>query len=197
MEIEAKPTLISPANTTFDDPADSVDLVIRTADNVDFFVLSGLLSLQSPSSFFRHALQSSRHTEKRDGFPVLEVKEDSDTFQTILLLRYPYADPRINTIEKLVAVGVALQKYCMDYAIGRFEQVVTTSPLIKEQALRVFAVAVTNGWKVLGETAARNTLGRPLDGLESNVKELDGISARHLQRLLSYHKRCRESTQIE
>ena len=81
-----QPRNITTADAPFNDPTDSVDLVIRTADNVDFFVLSGLLSLKSPSSFFRHALQNNRDTEERDGLPILRVKEDSATFRFILLL---------------------------------------------------------------------------------------------------------------
>ncbi|KAK0234097.1 hypothetical protein IW262DRAFT_1290988 [Armillaria fumosa] len=166
----------NPADAPFNDPADSVDLVIHTADNVDFFVLSCLLSLRSPSSFFRHVLQGNRYTEERDGFPVLEVKEDSDTFQTILLLCYPHADPHIESIKKLVAVRVALEKYCMDYAMGRFEQVVIASTLIREQVLQLFVLAIRKGWRNLGEIAAKNTLFIPLNK-EVAIEELNDISA--------------------
>ncbi|SJL13590.1 uncharacterized protein ARMOST_17036 [Armillaria ostoyae] len=194
MEIEAQPTLITTADAPFNDPADSVDLVIRTADNVDFFVLSGLLSLRSPSSFFRHVLQSNRHTEERDGFPVLEVKEDSDTFQTILLLCYPHVDPQIESIKKLVAVRIALEKYCMDYAIGRFEQVVIASTLIKEQALRLFVLAFRKGWRKLGEAAARNTLLIPLNQ-EVAIEELNDIPALQYVILRDYHRKCSDAAQ--
>ncbi len=88
METE-KPLVITTADAPFHDPADSVDLVIRTADNVDFFVLSGLLSLRSPSSYFRHVLQGNRYTEEKDGFPVFRVEELSTTLRFILLLCYP------------------------------------------------------------------------------------------------------------
>ncbi|PBK93663.1 hypothetical protein ARMGADRAFT_1012482 [Armillaria gallica] len=96
------------ADAPFDDPTDSVDIVIRTADNVDFYVLSILLSLKSPSSFFRHVLKNNQHTEERDGFPVLEVEEDSDTFRTILLLCYPNVAPQIKSVEQIVTVKKAL-----------------------------------------------------------------------------------------
>ncbi|KAK0500973.1 hypothetical protein EDD18DRAFT_786187 [Armillaria luteobubalina] len=194
MDIEAKPTLITTADAPFNDPADSVNLVIRTADNVDFFVLSGLLSLRSPSSFFRHALQNNRHTEERDGFPVLEVKENSDTFQAILLLCYPHADPHIQSIKKLVAVRVALEKYCMDYAIGRFEQVVIASTLMREQALRLFALAIRKGWRNLGEAAAKNTLFIPLNK-EVAIEELNDVSALQYVMLRDYHRKCSDAAQ--
>ncbi|PBK93678.1 hypothetical protein ARMGADRAFT_992322 [Armillaria gallica] len=196
MEIEAQPALITTAGAPFNDPTDSVDLVIRTADNVDFFVLSGLLSLRSPLSFFRHALQSNRHTEERDGFPVLEVKEDSDTFRTILLLCYPHENIQIESIEKLLAVGVALEKYCMDYAIGRFEQIVIASPLIRRQALRLFVLAFRKGWRKLGEAAAKKMLFIPLNK-EVAIEELNDIPALQYVILRDYHRKCSDAAQVD
>ncbi len=195
MDIAELPS-ITMTDPPFNDASDLADLVIRTSDKVDFFVHRAFLLLRSPSSFFRHVLEGSHHTEEKGGLPVLEVNEDSTTFKVILLFCYPYGTPELTNIEQLLSVGMALDKYCMDHTFERFVQTVIASPLIKEQPLRVFAVAVANGWKVLGETAARNTLGVPLDGVESDVEELDGISARHLQRLLNYRKRCRETTRI-
>ncbi len=198
MDIDSQPwTPITTADTPFNDPTDNVDLVIRTTDNVDFFVLSVLLTLRSPSSFFRHALQDSKHTEERDGLPVLEVTEDSDTFRTILLFCYPDVAPEIKSVEQLQAVGVALEKYCMDRAMGRFVQAVLASSMISEQPLRVFALAVANGWKKIGEAAARNTLVLPLRQAISDVEELNIITARHLYRLQDYHARCGEAAQIQ
>ncbi|SJL13610.1 uncharacterized protein ARMOST_17056 [Armillaria ostoyae] len=185
-----KPT-ITIADAPFNDPADSVDLVIRTADNVDFYVLSGLLSLKSPSSFFRHVLKSSQHTEEKDGYPVLEVKEDSDTFRTILLLCYPDVAPQIKSIDQIVAVKEALDKYCMDHAQEKFMQTVTASPLMKEQALRIFVLALVNGWRVLGEAAAKSALAIPLDDPEAELDDLCSINALQYVRLRNYHRKCR------
>ncbi len=188
LSMPSKPT-ITTADAPFNDPTDSVDLVIRTANNVEFFVLSGLLSLKSPSSFFRHVLQTNQHTEARNGFPVLEVKENSDIFLIILLLCYPYASPEIKSIRQLVEVGKALEKYCMDNASERFFQTVIASSLMREQALQVFAHAVSNGWKILGEAAARHTLATPLD-TEVAFEDLKCINAFQYVVLRDYHRRC-------
>ncbi|SJL13600.1 uncharacterized protein ARMOST_17046 [Armillaria ostoyae] len=198
MDIDAQPwTPITTAGAPFNDPTDNVDLVIRTADNVEFFILSALLSLQSPSSFFRHALQDSKHTEERDGLPVLEVTEDSATFRTILLFCYPDVAPELKSVQQFQAVGAALDKYCMDRAMGRFVQAVLASSMISEQPLRVYALAVANGWKKIGEAAARNTLAMPLSQAISDVDELNIITARHLYCLLDYHARCGKAAQIQ
>ncbi|KAK0224696.1 hypothetical protein EDD85DRAFT_778312 [Armillaria nabsnona] len=197
MDIDVQSSPITTADAPFNDPTDNVDLVIRTGDNVEFFVLSVLLTLRSPSSFFRHALQDSKHTEERDGLPVLEVMEDSDTFRTILLFCYPDVGPELQSVQQFQAVGVALDKYCMDRAMGRFMKAVLGSSMISEQPLRVYALAVANGWKEIGEAAARNTLAMPLTQAISDVDELDIITARHLYRLLDYHARCGKAAQIQ
>ncbi|KAK0209178.1 hypothetical protein DFS33DRAFT_1253231 [Desarmillaria ectypa] len=197
MDTEVQQSPITTADTPFNDPTDNVDLIIRTADNVDFFVLSVLLSLQSPSSFFRQVLQGHKHTVERDGLPVLEVNEDSETFQTILLFCYPCVAPEIESVEQFLAVALALDKYCMDLAMEKFVQAVLVSPMISEQPLRVFALAVANGWKDLGEAAARNTLAMPLSQVVSDVEELNIITARHLYRLQDYHARCGKAAQIK
>ncbi|KAK0183679.1 hypothetical protein F5146DRAFT_989897 [Armillaria mellea] len=190
----ANPT-ITITDTPFNDPADSVDLVIRTADNVDFYILSALLSLKSPSSFFRNVLKNSQHTEERDGFPVLEVKENSDTFRTILLLCYPDLAPQIESVDQIVAVTKALDKYCMDHTLEKFMQMVIASPLMREQPLGIFAHAVANGWRVLGEAAAKNTLAIPLDDLEVELEELCSINALQYVRLRKFHRECGRAAQ--
>ncbi|KAK0185132.1 hypothetical protein F5146DRAFT_1228078 [Armillaria mellea] len=199
MNIYAKLFSKTTADAPFNDPTDNVDLVIRTADKVDFFVLSALLSLRSPSSFFRQVLQSSRHTEERDGFPVLEVKENSDVFRNILLFCYPYATPEITSTKQILELGTALDKYCMDHAMERFVAAVLASFVIREQPLRVFAVAVANRWKEMGQAAARRTLAipGPLNRAISDIEELNEISARHLYRLQEYHARCGKAAQIQ
>ncbi|KAK0500987.1 hypothetical protein EDD18DRAFT_1101953 [Armillaria luteobubalina] len=126
---DAKYTLITTSDAPFDDPTDSVDLVLP--GNID--------------------------TEVREGFPVLEVEEDSDTFRTILLLCYPYIAPEIQS---------------------------------------VFAVAVANGWKKLGEAAARNILARPFNQAISDVEELNEISTCNLLHLQNYHVWCGYAAQI-
>ncbi len=187
---------ITNADAPFNDTSDLADLVIRTTDNVDFFVHRVLLSLKSPSSFFRHVLEGSHHTEEKDGLPVLEVKEDSGTFKTVLLLCYPYDVPEIKNIEEFFTVGVVLDKYCLDNGFERFVRTVLASPMMKQNALRIFGFAAAHGWKDLGEAAARYTLRMAL-GQEVEFDGLDSITAVQYLRLRDYHKRCGKAAQFE
>ncbi|KAK0476929.1 hypothetical protein EDD18DRAFT_111590 [Armillaria luteobubalina] len=184
-----KPPTITIAGPPFNDPSDYTDIVIRTADNVDFFVLKALLSLNSPSSFFHHALKASHHTKERDGLPVLEVKEDSGTFRIILFFCYPYKIPEIENLAQFMKVGMALDKYCIDNALKRFIEAVLASSVITDQPVRVFSVAVANGWRELAETTARNTLAIPLEP-EIEFEEFRHINALQHFRLREYHRKC-------
>ncbi|KAK0500999.1 hypothetical protein EDD18DRAFT_1348439 [Armillaria luteobubalina] len=187
--------VIRTAGPPFNDPTDCVDLVIRTADNVDFFVLSGLLSLRSPSSFFRHFLKNNQNAEERDGFPVLKVEEDSNTFHTILLLCYPNVAPQIKSVEQIVSVKKALDKYRMDHILELFVQMVIASPLMKEQALRIFAHAVFNGWRTWGEAAAKDALAIPLDDPGVELENMDYIDTLQYLSLRDYRRECRRVAQ--
>ncbi len=62
---------ITTADPPFNDASNLADLVIRTSDDVDFFVHRAFLLLKSPSPFFRYALYESHHTEEKGGLPVL------------------------------------------------------------------------------------------------------------------------------
>ncbi|KAK0465989.1 uncharacterized protein EV420DRAFT_1636562 [Desarmillaria tabescens] len=193
MDTTKLPTIII-ADPPFHDPSNCADLVIRTADNVDFFVLKVLLSLDSPSSFFRHVLQASHHTEERDNLPVLEVKEDSSIFRILLFFCYPYKIPEIRDFKQFTDVGTALEKYCIDNAFERFIEAVLASSVIKEQPARVFSVAVGNGWKKLAETAMRNTLAIPLEP-EVEFEEFRNMNALQHFRLRDYHRKCGKAVQ--
>lgn len=189
-----EPPAISIADPPFNDPSNFADLVIRTADNVDFFVVKVLLSLKSPSSFFRNVLEASHHTEERDGLPVLEVKEDSSTFRTVLFFCYPYSIPKITTVGQFMKVGMVLDKYCIDNAFERFVRAVLASSMIKEQSLQVFSVAAANGWKKLGEKAARNSLAVPLEP-EVEHEEFKYMNALQYLRLRAYRRNCTKAVQ--
>ncbi|KAK0434803.1 hypothetical protein EV421DRAFT_2022821 [Armillaria borealis] len=132
---------ITIADAPFNDPTDSVDLVIRTVDNVDFFVLN--------------------------------------------------AAPQIKDVDQIVAVNKALGQilHGIIHWISS-SRLVIASPLMKEQALGIFAHAVANGWRVLGEAAAKNTLAIPLDDLEVELEELCSINALQYRNVGELHRTC-------
>ncbi len=83
----------------------------------------------------------------------------------------------------------------MDHILELFVQTVIASPLMKEQALRIFAHAVVNGWRVLGEAAAKGALSIPLDDPEAELEDLNYINTLQYIRLRNYHRKCRQAAQ--
>ncbi|KAK0476926.1 hypothetical protein EDD18DRAFT_1365895 [Armillaria luteobubalina] len=80
--------------------------------------------------------QGNRHTEEREDFPVLRVKKLSTTFRLILLLCNEHPGST-KTIEDVSTIGDSFEKYCIDYAIERLEEIVSVSALIRKQALDI------------------------------------------------------------
>ncbi len=188
---EAPSTAEYPFN---EEHSELADIVIRSADSVDFFVLKALLSIGSKSSFFGHLLADSQPTETRNDLPVLDLPESSAVLRIVLLLCYPLDAPVLENIKEIRAVGETLNKYCLDMAITRMQRSLMMSALIKAEPLRIFAIAVHFGWKTLGKAAAKHTLAIPLDQLEP-IPELAMISALDLAHLMAYHRECARSTQ--
>ncbi len=91
-------------------------------------------------------------------------------------------------------IGDALEKYCMDYATERFENIVNASALIRDQALQLFILAIQKGWRNLGEAAAKNTLFVPLNK-EVAIEELNDISALQYVMLRDYHRKCSDAAE--
>ncbi|KAK0479755.1 hypothetical protein IW261DRAFT_1419816 [Armillaria novae-zelandiae] len=158
-----RPPIITTADAPFHDPTDSVDLIIRTADNVASSSLvvcyCCILHRRSSATFYKAT-----------------VEELSTTFRVILLLCYPNDQPgSIKTTEDVSVIGDALERYCMDYTIERFERIMSTSALIRDQVLQLFVLGIRKGERNLGKAAAKNTLFVPLNKEESEGRTFDYI----------------------
>lgn len=183
------------AEYPFNEQSELADIVIRSVDLVDFFVFKALLCIGSKSSFFGHLLADSQPTaETRNGLSVLSLPEPGAVLRTALLFCYPLDAPVLEDIKEIALVGETLNKYCLDMAVARLQRSVATSALIKAEPLRVFALAVHYGWKVLGRAAAKHTLATPIDTLVP-IPELAMISALDLAHLMEYHRECARATQ--
>lgn len=113
------------ARSPFDDT--EANVVIRTCDNIDFYVYKDILKVASP--FFRtlfslpqpsHA-QSSDNTNDElspEGLPIVPVPEDSKALDYILRICYPLEDPeRLTSVLIVENALVSSMKYEIDRAI--------------------------------------------------------------------------------
>lgn len=179
------------ASTLFD-ASTTADVILRSSDSVDFFVIKLLLCLVSPKLT---DIFSSNHTIiSEHGLPIVTVTEDSRTLRCVLLFIYPACvtgcEPSLD-IDDLCPVAKAIQKYSMDCIEERIQEGLITSRLLQKHAFRIYALAVHLGWTRIAARAAQNTLETPLSDLPF-VDELHMISGADFYQYLSYRFRCKE-----
>ena len=164
------------AESPYDSAAPSADLILRSSDLVNFYVLKGFLSYVSP--FFKDMfdLPSTTTNEIMNGFPVIAVAETSKTICLLLDLVYPHTgEPQINNVALFLNVCKATRKYCMDIIENRLRKQIVTSHLTVSEPLRVYAVAIDLDWEEVALIAARNASKISLDQLP-RAEELKNIS---------------------
>ncbi|PFH50250.1 hypothetical protein AMATHDRAFT_145657, partial [Amanita thiersii Skay4041] len=152
------------------DSSAKADAVLRSSDSVDFYVIGPLLSTVSPifDDMFSLTRPGVQQEITNNGLPVVPLSESSKILQFLLCLIYPYIDkPELIDGELFAAVCLAARKYGMDLVEGKLKKMVLASSLIKEEAFRIYSIAVRMGaeWNSVAVTAAQNTLTIPLKSL--------------------------------
>ncbi|KAM6497227.1 hypothetical protein JOM56_007700 [Amanita muscaria] len=187
----------TPMNTF--EPYDSTalaDLVLRSSDDADFYVLGAFLRYVSPTFRTMFALNTSQaveDNEKKDGHPVVCVAEDSNTLQLLLDSIYPSSEERcLNDVGLFWKAAKASQKYCMKIIEDKLRKRIFVSNLMKNNSLSVYAVATDLGWDGVAIAAARQTWETPLESL-AYVDELESITGAGFYRFLEYRFRCSKS----
>ncbi len=158
------------------------DVILRSNDNVDFFVLESLLRLVSP--VFCTTFSSSRDSnlnEKKNDRSVVPVAEDSRTLYYVLSTIYPYAHQlKLNDCHSLLKVGAAVQKYKMNTIENKLKLPLSSSApgcgvgAFPDQ-FQLYATLVQLGWHHEATLAARKTLDMPLRELPF-IDELRNIN---------------------
>ena len=191
----------SPSPTIVDtdapyDPTAFADTDIRTSDNVNFYVLGNFLCYVS--QVFKDLFDLNRgaaveHNEKKDGYPVIPLLDDSATLRFLLDLIHPRIEERqLDNVTLFWNVSRAAKKYCMDIIEGKLRARILTSDLIDEEPFRIYAVATDLEWDDVADIAARKTLGIPLKDLKYG-EELESISGASLYQFMKYRLQCEAS----
>ncbi|KIL69197.1 hypothetical protein M378DRAFT_157432 [Amanita muscaria Koide BX008] len=179
------------------DSAALADLILRSSDHVDFYVLGAFLRYVSPTFRTMFALntgQAIEDNEKKDGHPVVSVAEDSNTLRLLLDSIYPSSEERsLDDVGLFWKAAKASQKYCMKIIEDKLRKRICASDLMKNNALSVYAVATDLGWDDVAIAAARQTLETPLESL-AYVDELKSITGVGFYRFLEYRFRCSKSS---
>ncbi|KIL69186.1 hypothetical protein M378DRAFT_52369, partial [Amanita muscaria Koide BX008] len=131
------------------------DLILRTPDGVEFYVVAAFLRLSSPLFNRKFPLENP---VTKDGLAVIDVQEDSNVLGLLLSFIYPTQEPEIQSAILYAQLAFAARKYEMVNIEDRVKKHAASSSLITSEPLRVYAVASALGWTSLAKTAALNTL---------------------------------------
>ncbi len=167
----------------------SADIVLRSADLVDFLVHSHILIVAS--SVFE-AILSLPHTPSQDartvdGRPVIVLTEDSNTIETLLLMCYPVEKEEVSrTVSEMELYLKAALKYEMSLPVAILTKDLRAAA--SEAPLSVWAAACRIGVESMAHHAASLALRLKLDLTSQQLDLLEGVSAADYFRLRQFHR---------
>ncbi|KAI0046035.1 hypothetical protein FA95DRAFT_1607251 [Auriscalpium vulgare] len=189
-----------PRDATAPFNADHADIILRSADGVDFRAHKLLLSMASPFFQAMFSLPQPNPSSlvpssdvKKDGLLVLLFSEDEHSVGMMLAYCYPRAlcpEPVVNSVEEMKRALHLASKYEipeMETAVVRRLQAEEDVP----QPVRVYMVAWSLGCRKTVVAAARHTLRTPFIA-GTDYEELDAVPATALARLVNYRAACVE-----
>ena len=185
------PSLAQPrvASAPFDKP--SADLIIRSADRVDFRVRSPILLEASPIFEDMFSLpRPPENTYMSDDRPVVDVAESSHTLDILLRMCYPIDRAPTRTIDDMEKALVAAIKYDMALPIATLSKELLAAA--NDRPLRVWAAACRLGLEEHARKAAEGlrtakSLSPKVDPLYLfSLGDVSGITAGHYFRLCEF-----------
>ncbi|PFH50224.1 hypothetical protein AMATHDRAFT_61409 [Amanita thiersii Skay4041] len=179
---------IAEAEEPFNSSA-SADIVIRSCDSVEFFIMKSQLCFVSPVFNSLLLVEGNKANETGapthvSGLPVLSVPEDSKTLRHVFMMMYHLyveSQPQI-TPELLINAGMAMRKYKIMRLDTLLQKQMSDSGLMKEAPYRAYAIAIALGWNSVAKAAAINTLHKPPKKMP-DVNEMGMITGSQLFQL--------------
>jgi hypothetical protein len=175
----------------FDDP--EADVIIRSSNNIDFYVSKYLLSFSSSvfKDMFHVAQGPPEDEELKDGLQVIPTSDGSDTWRILFRFIYPCGAagrPRLFSLNEFSKAIEGSRKYGITGAEKMIVAELITH-LLKLNPMRVFALACQYGLESEARVAAKETLHIPFLDRPYFV-ELEDMTASHYHRLQEFHRRC-------
>jgi hypothetical protein len=163
------------------------DLILRSSDSIDFFVIGPMLRRISPVFDGMFPLKTD---EIKDGRPVILLQERSEVLLPLLKIVYHEIDePDANVWQSYRDIVLTVRKYKMISIERKLEKQVAASSLILDEPLRIFILATVLGWKEVQKSAALNTLSQPLSAM-AYISDLSLVTGADLYRLIRFRFRC-------
>lgn len=160
------------------------DLIIRTADNIDFFVHKPILCIASP--VFENLINNPTlftQSTASDGHPVMPVPDDSRILNALLRFCYPTPRPAFSTLPEVRDVLDSASKYDIALAIDALQELLVT--YAEDFGLEVYCIACRNNLEEVARIAAEFAVREPF--WETYVPEIETITAGAYWKLLAYY----------
>ena len=186
---------IRDAGPPFHDIVPDLTVILRSSDDIDFFVLKSILA--KVSVVFRDmfdlpnaAPEVSSPPEsdyQRHGLPIIRVTETSSTLSIILRFCYPVENPDLSNLKDLRLYLEARRKYMIE----AFDQTIkdALAQIAESQPFAVFALASRYALEDVANDAAKRMLCFPQADV-SDKAALKDITATQYHRLLLYRRDC-------
>lgn len=176
------------AEPPFNDAGEDADLILRTSNNVHFYVNKTILAVASPVFKDMISIPNQSAQGLVDHRPCVFLQDDSIELYQLL----SWCDPRGIPSIKLEAMQVVLRladKYGMETVTRRIENVLESSDeLVKADCLRAYALSSQYHFPHVIQTSARYSLTIPQQFFL--LPELDSVSGGTVQRLHAFHFAC-------
>ncbi|KAI0335158.1 hypothetical protein GY45DRAFT_1317681 [Cubamyces sp. BRFM 1775] len=180
--MDSPPNAPNPPRSPFDD--EDADLVLRSSDNIDFWVYKVTLAKASPVFKDMFALP-----EAHAGRQVVTLAEDADTIERLLRILCPVEWPKFTSISEVRPVLAAAHKYMVSVVASNLTDVLHR--FIKSNPLDVYAIAYSHQMREVAVAAAKGLLENPrLAEPETPPPEFHTIPALALHAISVYRKRC-------
>ena len=173
------------ANAPFDDPR--ADLVLRSSDDVNFFVFKIILSLASSvfADMFTLPLPAASQNSS-DEPPVAQLPEDAETIDMALRYCYPIPSPEMVTLCDARILMEFARKYQVDVIKSSLTQFLTNT--IERNPAGVYALASTYEYQDVAAKALQSSLMVPIYLLQS--PDLQYSTTKQYEALIRYHISC-------
>ncbi|KAH9932170.1 hypothetical protein B0H21DRAFT_699738, partial [Amylocystis lapponica] len=173
------------ASAPFDKP--SADVILRSSNNVDFYVYKAVLVLASPVFEDMFGLPQPSNPSQQDihpdsGLPLVHVTDNGETLEYLLRICYPIRNPVLCDRGVIAAVLEAAVKYGMDDATEQMTQLL--HGFFPRESIHVYVIAC----RLKLETLARAAAHQSLKQCHHYTPAMGHISAGALHRLLHFRR---------
>lgn len=193
----SQPDTTHDAGPPFDDIWPGITVILRSSDNVDFFVLKPILA--KVSLVFKDMFELPDTAPEvlplegdnpRHGLPLIQLTENSSTLHIVLRLCYPVENPDLSDLEDIRRFLEARRKYMIEVFDNTIKDALLQAA--ESRPSPVFALASRYGLGDVANVAAKRMLSLPLTDLSDkrNKSALNDITGSQYHRLLQYRREC-------